>query len=97
MTFLGYEVGLAVSSGRILTQAPEDDPVKAAYEWYVGYNRSRYSWDLLTVMYACEGLGDWFEYGGVGGYNHVWPNGSNVWVEGNERKEQQYLKLRMGQ
>lgn len=98
MTYLGFEVGFDVSSGALLTtQGPENDPVKAAYGWYNGYNKSRYSWDPLTVLYACEGLGEWFEYAGAGGYNYVWPNGSNVWLEGGEErgKEQHYLKLKM--
>ena len=96
MTFLGSAIGEAVSSGGILTtQGPEKDPVKAAYEHYIGYNRSRYSWDPLTLVYACQGLGEWFEYGGSGGYNYVRSNGSNVWIDGGEGKEQHYLKLKI--
>ncbi|EUC34479.1 hypothetical protein COCCADRAFT_25361 [Bipolaris zeicola 26-R-13] len=96
ITYLGSKVGEAVSSGAILTtKGPMNDPVKRAFEHYIGFNRSRYSWDPLTVVYACQGLGEWFEYGGSGGYNHVFPNGSNVWMEGAKGKGQQYLKLKM--
>ncbi|KAJ6194635.1 hypothetical protein J3E72DRAFT_272000 [Bipolaris maydis] len=68
ITYLGSKVGEDISSGAILTtQGPMNDPVKSAFEHYIGYNRSRYSWDPLTVVYACQGLGEWFEYGGSGG------------------------------
>lgn len=96
VTFLGFEVGEQVSTGaRFTVEGPQNDPVKAAYAWYVGYNTTRFSWDPLTVAYACLGLGTWFEYGDNGGYNHVWPNGSNVWVEDGARKNQHYLRLKI--
>lgn len=97
LTFLGTEVGEMVSSGAALTLlGPANDPVKAAYNWYVGYNTTRFSWDPLTVAYACQGLGTWFEYGNKGGYNYVFPNGSNVWREDKKRTNQHYLKLKVG-
>jgi inosine-uridine nucleoside N-ribohydrolase len=97
ITFLGTEVGEIVSSGAALTLlGPANDPVKAGYGWYVGYNTTRPSWDPLTVAYACQGLGTWFEYGNVDGYNYVWPNGSNVWKEDEGRTNQHYLKLKTG-
>jgi hypothetical protein len=46
------------------------------------------------VLYACQGLGEIFEYEGMRGYNYVFPNGSNEWVYGVE-KEQRYLKLQV--
>jgi inosine-uridine nucleoside N-ribohydrolase len=97
LTFLGTEIGEMVSSGAALTlYGPTNDPVKAGYEWYVGYNTTRFSWDPLTTAYACQGLGTWFEYGNVDGYNHVWPNGSNVWREDEGRTNQHYLRLKVG-
>ncbi|KAF2711823.1 inosine/uridine-preferring nucleoside hydrolase [Pleomassaria siparia CBS 279.74] len=97
LTFLGTEVGEMVFSGAKLTLlGPTNDPVKAAYNWYVGYNTTRFSWDPLTVAYACQGLGTWFEYGNVEGYNYVYPNGSNVWREDKTRTNQHYLKLKAG-
>ncbi|KAF2195153.1 nucleoside hydrolase [Zopfia rhizophila CBS 207.26] len=96
MTFLGTEVGEVVSTGaRLSADCPAIDPVKAGYEWYVGYNTTRFSWDPLTVVYACLGPGEWFELAGEGGYNQVWPNGSNVWAEDPEITNQHYLKLKM--
>ncbi|KAF2008469.1 hypothetical protein BU24DRAFT_429319 [Aaosphaeria arxii CBS 175.79] len=97
ITFLGTEVGEAVATGAELSvKGPARDPVKAGYEWYVGYNTTRSSWDPLTVAYACQGLGSWFEYGNVNGYNFVWQNGSNVWVKDGSVANQHYLKLRAG-
>ncbi|PSN64754.1 nucleoside hydrolase [Corynespora cassiicola Philippines] len=97
VTFLGTEIGEVVSTGaRLSVEGPPSDPVARGYAWYVGYNSTRFSWDPLTVVYAIRGLGSWFEYGNVGGYNYVFANGSNVWVEDEGRTEQHYLKLRMG-
>lgn len=97
LTFLGTEVGEMVSTGaRLSTARPKNDPVRAAYEWYVGYNTTRFSWDPLTVVYAVEGLGSWFENGNVGGYNYVFANGSNVWREDRGRTNQHYLRLKAG-
>jgi hypothetical protein len=96
VTFLGTEVGVEVKTGaRLTVEGPENDPVKAAYGWYVGYNTTRESWDPLTVAYACAGLGTWFEFGNEHGYNFVWPNGSNVWINDTARSNQHYLRLKM--
>lgn len=95
-TFSGLEMGKEVLSGALLTvEGAPKDPVKAAYTWYVGYNKSRYSWDPLTVLYASRGLGDLFEYGGEFGYNHVFPDGSNAWVFDGEHTNHRWLKLKV--
>ncbi|KAF2108293.1 inosine/uridine-preferring nucleoside hydrolase [Lophiotrema nucula] len=97
ITFLGFEIGEIVSTGaKLSVEGPEDDPVKAAYQWYVGYNTTRFSWDPLTTHYACQGLGNWFEYGNEGGYNYVFPNGSNTWVQDGNVTNQHYLRLKVG-
>jgi hypothetical protein len=102
MTFLGAELGLGVFTGAPLTvYGPPNDPVKAAFQWWGGYNISQYSWDHMTMVYAAGGLdgvgnlGDWFEYGNVNGYNHVFPNITNVWVEDPSRASQHFLKLKV--
>lgn len=96
VTFLGAEVGEAVKTGAKLTvEGPENDPVKAAYAWYVGYNTTRESWDPLTMVYACGGLGTWFEFGNEHGYNFVWPNGSNIWINDTARSNQHYVRLKI--
>jgi hypothetical protein len=102
MTFLGAELGLGVLTGAPLTvYGPPNDPVKASFEWWGGYNVSQYSWDHMTMVYAAGGLeglgelGNWFEYGNVNGYNHVFPNISNIWVEDESRTSQHFLKLKV--
>ena len=96
MTFLGAEVGVEVLTGaRLTTCGPSDDPVRASFVWWGGTNHSQYSWDHLTMVYAGEGLGKWFEYGNANGYNYVYPNGTNIWVEDERRTSQHYLKLKI--
>ncbi|TVY12826.1 hypothetical protein LARI1_G009161 [Lachnellula arida] len=96
ITFSGSELGGNVTSGAPLTvEGPESDPVRAAYRWYIGYNNSRYSWDPLTVLYACQGLGDLLEYANENGYNHVFPNGSNTWIFDQSRTSQKWLQLKV--
>lgn len=96
ITFSGGELGGTVFSGaRLTVEGSKDDPVRAAYQWYVGYNTSRESWDPLTVLYAARGLGDTFEYGNSFGYNHVLSNGSNEWVFDESRSNQKWLKLKV--
>lgn len=95
-TTTGSELGGNVTSGASMTvKAPAGDPVAAAYRWYTGYNVSRFSWDPLTVLYACEGLGDLFGYANEFGYNHVHPNGSNEWVYDETETKQHWLQLRV--
>jgi hypothetical protein len=96
ITYSGAELGGNVTSGAPLTvEGPDNDPVRAAYRWYVGYNTSRQSWDPLTVLYACQGLGDLFEYANDFGYNHVSPNGSNTWVYDQAKTDQHWLRLKV--
>ncbi|OJD38102.1 inosine uridine-preferring nucleoside hydrolase [Diplodia corticola] len=96
MTFSGSELGGNVSSGATLTvKAPAGDPAAAAYRWYTGYNVSRFSWDPLTVLYACDGLGHLFEYANEFGYNYVHPNGSNDWVYDETATKQHWLQLKV--
>lgn len=96
MTFSGNELGENVlSGGRFSAEAAPTDPVAAAYKWYVGYNTSRYSWDPLTVLYACQGLGETFTYANHCGYNHVFANGSNAWMYEKTRSIQHWLQLKV--
>lgn len=96
ITYCGFELGLGITSGaRLSVEAPAEDPVAAAYRWYAGYNTSTFSWDPLTVLYACQGLGNVFQYANVFGYNHVYPNGSNAWVYDETRTDQHWLKLKV--
>ncbi|KAF2086024.1 inosine/uridine-preferring nucleoside hydrolase [Saccharata proteae CBS 121410] len=96
IVFSGTELGGSVLSGASLTtDGPDHDPVKAAYSWYVGYNKTRYSWDPLTMLYAVQGLGNVFQFANEYGYNHVFANGSNAWVPDKTRKNQHWLELKV--
>ncbi|KAI5916992.1 inosine-uridine preferring nucleoside hydrolase-domain-containing protein [Camillea tinctor] len=94
VTFSGSELGNYVFSGaRLSLEAPENDPVRGAYIWYNGYNKSRNSWDPLTMLYAIEGLGRVFRFGNFGGHNYVYPDGQNEWRSESNGREQHYLEL----
>ncbi|KAH8427047.1 uncharacterized protein LDX57_004765 [Aspergillus melleus] len=96
IVFAGAELGQNVFSGaRFITQGNASDPVRAAYEWYNGYNRSRQSWDPLTMLYALEGPTKTFKLAGTSGHNFVYPNGTNVWMKGNLQYPRAYLKLKV--
>ena len=78
LVFLGDEVGEQVKTGvRLMRSGPPGDPVRAAYEAYLGgcgcvndgagardSGGGRESWDPLTVLYAMEVVE---EGAGVGG------------------------------
>lgn len=54
--FCGFEAGADVMTGaRLFIDAPNDHPVRKAYELYVKDERSRSSWDPLTVLCAVRG------------------------------------------
>ena len=60
ITFLGWEIGEPVITGRALSQRGEQDVVGTAYRRYSGAGGGRQSWDLLTVQLATEGPGAFF-------------------------------------
>jgi hypothetical protein len=95
MVFSGSELGANVTSGgKLMSDGPKNDPVRAAYVYYT-YNKPRYSWDPLTVLYVMHGLGDLFEYGNEFGYNEVSANGSNRWVYDENVQDQHWLTLKV--
>ncbi|KAK7921453.1 hypothetical protein PG985_009475 [Apiospora marii] len=98
IVFSGGELGGDVFSGtKLMREGPEGDPVRRAYEWYT-YGAARPSWDPLTVLFAMgdgDGVGGMFEYGNEFGYNHVFANGSNVWVYDEAVTDQRFLRLRV--
>ena len=59
-----------------------------------GYNRSRQSWDPLTMLYALEGPTKTFKLAGTCGHNFVYPNGTNAWMKGNLQYPRAYLELK---
>jgi inosine-uridine nucleoside N-ribohydrolase len=54
--YSGFEVGEPVMTGaRLTTVSPSTDPVRKAYEIYVGHGNNRNSWDPTAVYYAIRG------------------------------------------
>ncbi|KAI0424405.1 inosine/uridine-preferring nucleoside hydrolase [Xylaria sp. FL1042] len=91
--FLGDEVGRNVKSGgQLMSQGPRTDPARMAYIYYTYYT-PRPSWDPLTVLYAVNGLGDFFQFGNKYGYNRIGADGSNQWVWDQEVRNQFFLEL----
>jgi inosine-uridine nucleoside N-ribohydrolase len=81
IVFSGWEIGQQIMTGAGLREAPEETPVRRAYELYNGLN-DRQSWDQTAVLYAVRGLnGGLADYWDVEreGYLHVNQDGSNVW------------------
>jgi inosine-uridine nucleoside N-ribohydrolase len=91
IVFSGSEVGATIISGNTLdTSVPADNPVRVAYDTYVGSGAGRSSWDLTAVLYAVRGGGGLFAESGQGGSNTVAADGSNVWQPG-DAGGQRYL------
>lgn len=80
----GYEVGATIFTGSVLTNAPEDDPVRVAYDLYVGDGNSRPSWDLTAAYYALWPQDYLFQLSAEGVNTINQTDGSNVFtsVEG---------------
>ncbi|KEY74543.1 hypothetical protein S7711_11124 [Stachybotrys chartarum IBT 7711] len=93
MTFIGDDVGKDVLTGRpLIQQGPANDPVRKGYIYY-NYHEPISSWDPLTVLYAINNLDGLFVVGNEGGYNHIYPNGTNQWVSDSEAHGQFFLRL----
>ena len=73
----GYEVGGSVYTGGTLDDnCSEDDPVRVAYDLYVGAGNTRPSWDLTAAYYALWPDSGLFELSSEG-KNTVNSDGSN--------------------
>lgn len=91
MQFDGFEVGDTIYTGsELFSRTPPSDPVRKAYEIYVGAGNNRSSWDPSNVFYAIYGTGNLFTLAGDGGSNHVNPDGSNEYLSSPD-KDQNYL------
>jgi inosine-uridine nucleoside N-ribohydrolase len=92
-TGLGKDV---MTGGRLVKEADAKNPVPAFYKnFFKGYNVSeRSSWDLIAVLYAVRGLGDYFTADSEG-YSTAKANGSNQWIPGEHKKNHSYLIYKM--
>ena len=94
--FTGWEIGNEIMTGAGLRKAPENSPVRRAYELYNGL-KDRQSWDQTAVLYAVRGLN-----GGLAGYWDlrsdgrvaVADDGSNAWRDTPDQQHS-YLVKRM--
>ncbi|KAI0202767.1 inosine/uridine-preferring nucleoside hydrolase [Astrocystis sublimbata] len=94
MVFVGDSVGKNVmTGGRLMSEGPENDPVRMAYIYYT-YYKLRPSWDPLAVLYAIYGLGDIFDFGTEYGFNRVEMDGANQWVWDPKTRNQSFLVLK---
>jgi len=91
----GFEIGDHIKTGRRLRDAPEQNPVRAAYFHFNGLE-NRESWDQTAVLYAVRGARDyWTEsepglclmHAGV-------PGGFNEWIP-TPRKTHRHLVEKM--
>lgn len=61
--FSGFEIGINVDTGERRYEMEEDNPVRLSYDLYLTDDTglaTRWSWDLTAVMYAVEGLEDYW-------------------------------------
>ncbi|MCW2875950.1 MAG: Inosine-uridine preferring nucleoside hydrolase 3 [Sphaerisporangium sp.] len=90
--YSGFEVGVSVYTGARLSQAPVDDPVRRAYEIYVGAGNNRNSWDPTAVYYAIRGGDGLFTESTGTGSIEVLADGSDRWVPGTTRSQHYLIK-----
>jgi purine nucleosidase len=94
--FSGWEIGQEIMTGARLRAAPDNSPVRRAYELFNDLS-DRQSWDQTAVLYAVRGLdGGLDDYWDLqsGGHLHVNEDGSNQWRESPD-KDHAYLVRKM--
>lgn len=95
LVFAGREVcsvpsGLAI--GEHLSQTPQDNPVRRAYELYFGGTpKNRHVADLATVLYAVRGLRDYWDIQTTG-YMDLHPDMTFEWRSDKDSRQAYLLK-----
>ena len=73
-------LGAKVLTGRTLPETPADSPVRRAYKLYLKDKPARSSWDQTALLFAVRpGAAFWSLR--KRGSNHIYPNGTNRWVD----------------
>lgn len=85
--FSGYELGVDIMTG--FEEVSEENPLSKAYSLYCGEKAIRNSWDLVTVMFAVFGEGEYFGLTETGKVI-VADNGDNTF-EPNEKGNHTYI------
>jgi hypothetical protein len=95
VVFSGFEIGARIRTGRRLRDAPEPNPVRAAYLHFNGLE-DRESWDQTAVLYAVRGAREYWTESEPGlSLMHVGPRFSyNEWIP-TPRRAQRYLIEKM--
>lgn len=73
-------LGQDIITGMSLRRAPETNPVRQVYDFYLKGKPGRPSWDPITVLYAVRPDEPFWRLHEQG-YNHIFPNGTNEWRE----------------
>lgn len=71
-------LGEDILTGARLKETPADNPVRRAYELYLGNAPARPSWDEIAVLYAARPNAPFWRKC-TDGCNHIFPNGTNEW------------------
>jgi inosine-uridine nucleoside N-ribohydrolase len=88
--YSGAEIGDCVFTGaRFSAEMPVSNPVRKAYEDYVGAGERRQSWDITAAVYAVRGLRNYW-LPSPGGSNQVSGDGANSF-QASESGTQGYL------
>ncbi|MBN1347106.1 MAG: nucleoside hydrolase [Phycisphaerae bacterium] len=74
-------LGDDIHTGSRLKETPADNPVRRAYELYLGRKKTRASWDPICVLFAVRDKADFWKVH-TGGHNHIFKNGTNQWRDG---------------
>jgi hypothetical protein len=95
IVYSGNEIGGAIRTGsRLLTETPEDNPVRASFEdhpFVDKVTKDRQSWDQTSMLYAVRGAQDLWVLESTG-YNHIDDTGKNEWRRDKD-KDHSYLIL----
>ncbi len=71
--------GKQIHTGRLLrSQAATENPVKRAYDLYLGSRLTRPSWDQVALLYAVEPKASYWRLT-LQGHNHIFSNATNEW------------------
>jgi inosine-uridine nucleoside N-ribohydrolase len=87
-------LGDDILTGGRLRETPVDNPVRQAYEIYLGKTPTRPSWDPIAVLYAVRPDAPLWTIHATG-HNHIFENGCNEWREG-PPTNQRLLELKPG-
>ncbi len=81
----------SLATGKRLSDAPEDNPVRRVYELYFGGPpRNRHSADQIAVFVAVRGTGRPWRLV-TAGHNHIFPDGTHEWRASPDNPRHSYI------